>query len=302
MSQRFSKSALRNAVSKMSNPSAPQQGGAGASSRQERRAFYQSLSTLSSRYGYHNSNLTAAEAQVFSQNGEDGVIAEVLDRIGVKERFFVEFGIGKGRVGNCILLADVLSWSGLFLECDPGSFTSLSSKYRHNPRVSTLKTLVTPENVDELFTQAGCPRDVDVVSIDVDGQDYWIWEALRCVRPRIVVIEYNSGLPADEELVEPKGRAGGWDNTDYFGASIAALVRLGQSKGYTLAHQEMAGVNAFFVRDDLLDKFGEITTIARTPNYWLRGGAHPVDPYERPYTRLTTPTVEAGGGSNAEDS
>ena len=295
MSQRFGKNALRNAVSKMTNANLSHEAGVGVSSRPERRAFYQSLSTLSSRYGYHHSSLAAAEAQVFSQNGEDGVIAEILDRIGVQEQFFVEFGIGKGRVGNCVFLADVLAWSGVFIECDQSSFAALNAKYRHNQKVSTLDDLVTPENIDRLLIQAGCPVDVDIASIDVDGQDYWIWEALSCVRPRIVVIEYNSGLPADDELVEPKGRTGGWDNTDYFGASIAALVRLGRAKGYTLAHQEMAGVNAFFVRDDLRDKLGEITPTPRTPNYWLRGGRHPVDPLNRRYTRLTESPDETTG-------
>jgi hypothetical protein len=276
-------------MSNIKNMSAPHEDHAEGPRRWAGRPLYDSLGILSTRYGYHRVNLTAAEAQVFSQNGEDGVIAEILDRVGVQEQFFVEFGVGKGRVGNCLLLADVLAWSGLFIECDSPSFASLSAKYRHNARVSTVQAMVTTDNINRLFTDGGCPQDVDVVSIDVDGQDYWLWEALTCVRPRIVVIEYNSGLPADDELVEPRGRADGWDNTDYFGASIGALVRLGRAKGYTLAHQEMAGVNAFFVRDDLLDELGAITPIPRTPNYWLRGGGNPVDPYQRPYTRLTGP-------------
>jgi hypothetical protein len=112
-----------------------------------------------------------------------------------------------------------------------------------------------------------------VLVIDVDGQDYWIWEALEGYSPRVVVVEYNSGLAAPESRVEPR-TSPAWDRSDHFGASLGALRALGEAKGYRLVHCELAGVNAFFVRDELARAFVE-PPLPRGPNYGLRGHRHP---------------------------
>ena len=154
--------------------------------------------------------LDGYELRGLSQNGEDGVLAEILARIGAENRFFVEFGIESGREGNCVYLAQVAGWDGLFIEADPDLHRELSKRYAANGRVQTVQALVTPGNVEQLFADAGVPESLDILSIDVDGADYWIWEALEAYRPRIVVIEYNSALPADARLVQPRdhGRLG----------------------------------------------------------------------------------------------
>jgi hypothetical protein len=138
--------------------------------------------------------LTRWELRVFSQNGEDGVLAEIFRRIGSGGRYFVEFGIESGREGNSVYLADVDGWSGLFIEADPQMFDELQGKYRATDRVRTARSLVTPDNIERLLTEAGVPEEPDLLSIDIDGQDYWIWEAICAFRPRVVVIEYNSRL------------------------------------------------------------------------------------------------------------
>ncbi len=94
-----------------------------------------------------------------------------------------------------MFLADVLGWQGLFIEPDEASYSELAAKYAAG-RVQTVNAAVTPQNVESLFAAAGVPAEPDVLSIDVDGQDYWIWEALEAHRPRVVVIEYNAVLPA----------------------------------------------------------------------------------------------------------
>jgi len=139
--------------------------------------------------------LTRYEHRVFSQNGEDGVLAELLRRIGVVSRWFVEFGIETGVEGNCVFLADVMGWSGLFIEPQQDASKNLCRKYSANPAVHTRRALVRADNVEQLFAQAGVPREPDVLSIDVDGNDYWIWQALTTYSPRIVVIEYNAQWP-----------------------------------------------------------------------------------------------------------
>jgi hypothetical protein len=258
------------------------------------RGLYLSLAELERRGAWTEGEmgpLTRYELRCFSQNGEDGVIAEILARIGVSERFFVEFGIESGREGNCVYLADVCGWRGLFIEADPGDFGRLEAKYRRSPRVQTLEAMVTPENIERVLQDASVPAEPDVLSIDVDSQDYWIWEAISSFRPRLVVIEYNGSVSGQGALTQPRGNGAPWDGSNYMGASLDALERLAASKGYVLVHTELTGLNAFFVREDLASgRFPTNEEVPRRtlPNYFLRGVAHPPDPSRRPYLDLET--------------
>lgn len=223
-------------------------------------------------------SLTSFELRAFSQNGEDGVLAEILRRLGAPTRFFVEFGVESGREGNCVYLADVAGWRGLFLEAGDEMFRDLESKYAAQERVQTIHARVTAQNVEPLFAQAEVPAEPDVVSIDVDGQDYWIWEAVESYRPRVLVIEYNSSLDPRLRLVQPDAPGESWDGTEHYGASLGALQALGDRKDYRLVHTELSGVNAFFVRADLVgDAFPEPGEVAMrgAPNYYQRGHRHP---------------------------
>ncbi|GAB3451317.1 hypothetical protein [Actinophytocola sediminis] len=227
--------------------------------------------------------LTGHEYQLFSQNGEDGVLVEILRRIGVTDGWFVEFGVESGREGNCVALADVAGWRGLFMEADGAANHLLHQKYRWHDGVTTLHATVTPDRVGELFALGRVPEEPDVVSIDIDGGDYWVWRALTGYRPRVVVIEYNAALPPAESLVQPAD-AGPWSGTEFFGASLGALVALGQTKGYRLVHCELAGVNAFFVRADLAAPFLDQDQVQRRgPNYFLTSYGHPADDSGRQY-------------------
>jgi hypothetical protein len=246
---------------------------------------------LSRRYidgGGRPRSLTPYELKVFSQNGEDGVIAEILARIGAEAGWFVEFGSGPGAEANCVYLADVLDWSGLFIESGEAHFEALERKYAATPRVRTLQATVMPDNVERLFAEAGVPDEIDVLSIDVDGPDYWIWEALERVRPRLVVIEYNAGLDPQRRLVQPlEAASAGWDGTDYFGASLGALRVLGESKDYRLVHTDLSGSNAFFVLEGLCaDMPAPEAVPVRGPNLQYASRAHTPDPQRRPFVDL----------------
>lgn len=231
-------------------------------------------------------SLSGHELRVFSQNGEDGVLAEIFRRIGTTDGGFVEFGVETGREGNCVFLADVLGWPGLFMEADPDCCHHLRAKYQWSQLVRVDFTSVTPENVEKLFTENGVPSEPDVASIDVDGQDAWIWKALRTFRPRVVVIEYNATIDPNTTLVEPRGMQGGWQGTDFYGASLGALISVGNELGYTLVYTELAGVNAFFVRDDLAGPFAK-NVLRRGPNNFLTAIGHPEDQTDRTYDELT---------------
>lgn len=218
--------------------------------------------------------LSMSEHSVCSQNGEDGVIAEILNRIGLTNRTFVEFGAESGGEGNCVCLADHRGWSGWFLESDPLQFQQLAAKYAWSDRVRTVQSLVMARAVNELFGGLGMPPSVDVLSIDIDGADWQVWQALTVVRPRIVVIEYNSAIDPTLAVV-PQDSSAGWDGTQNFGSSLGALVAVGADKGYDLIYLESCGVNAFFLDRDIQWQ-GPVNdeVIRRTPNYFMTRKHH----------------------------
>jgi hypothetical protein len=234
--------------------------------------------------------LALCEHSVCSQNGEDGVIAEVLRRIGATDRTFVEFGVESGGEGNCVCLADHRGWSGWFLEADPHQFALLAAKYAWSDRVRTAQSMVTAAGVDELFRGLGMPATVDVMSIDIDGADWEVWRALTAVRPRLVVIEYNSAIDPALALV-PRDSGSAWDGTQNYGSSLGALVEVGAEKGYDLVYLESCGVNAFFLdREVPWDGPVNGDVVRRTPNYFMTRKHHVgFDPTLSRFTPLPPP-------------
>lgn len=172
--------------------------------------------------------------RIHSQNGEDGIIAWIFEKIGHRNRCFVEFGVGNGTVCNTRLLLE-RGWNGLWMDSAPSA----------NERIKVER--VEPDNVEALFDRYKVPHEFDLLSIDIDGMDYYVWHALRRWHPRVVVIEYNARLGPRDDIVVPYDKEWSWDQTDYFGASLAALNRLAESKGYGLVACDHRGVNAFFV-------------------------------------------------------
>jgi len=183
-------------------------------------------------------DLAPFEKRYSSQNGEDGILEALFAAIGTTNRSFVEFGVEDGSVCNTRRLRE-RGWSGL--QMDP----------RDPPAPGVSREFVTAENIESLLDKHGVPAEPDLLSIDVDGNDWWIWKAIVSRRPRVVAIEYNAGLRPPESRTIAYDPAFRWDGTDYFGASLAALASLGREKGYALAGCDSRGVNAFFVRGDL---------------------------------------------------
>ena len=196
--------------------------------------------------------------QTFSQNGEDGIIAEICRRIEAPSRNFLEIGVGNGLENNTTYLLSQ-GWRGWWLEGNIKSVSEIRSRFRRQiveGALTIVGSLVTAENVGSLLEQAQVPHQFDLLSIDIDRNTYWIWSAMRAYKPRLVVIEYNSSFPADVDWKVEYLADKQWDRTIYFGASLKALELLGRELGYSLVGCEFMGVNAFFVRDDLCaDKF-----------------------------------------------
>ena len=191
--------------------------------------------------------------KVYSQSDEDGIIQEIFKRIGTSSRTFIEFGVETGVECNTVKLL-VEGWSGLWIEAAAKYVVEIEKHFGPFLAQSKLRlsqNLITAENINTVFEQGGMSGDIDLLSIDIDYNDYWVWKALTTVKPRVVVIEYNATLRPPMSLVVPYDPTRSWDGSNYFGASLEALVRLGREKGYRVVGCNYAGANAFFVRDDL---------------------------------------------------
>ena len=112
---------------------------------------------------------------------------------------------------------------------------------------------ITAENIEQLFAKHGVPAELDLLCVDIDGNDYWAWKAITNYRARVVVVEYNPSVPPTEARVLPYDPEFVWDRTDYYGASLLALARLGEQKGYRLVACDNSGTNAFFVDKTLAE-------------------------------------------------
>ncbi len=196
----------------------------------------------------------ADEHRLSSQNGEDGVIAAIVDTLGECPHTFLEIGAGDGSEGNCVSLAEA-GWSGSFIEADRDLYRDLAQRWWGHPGVEAVRARVIAANVNDLLrSDAGILDTPTVLSLDIDGNDYWVWSSLTAVRPLVVVVEYNAHL-GYLDLVQPYDPDWVWDGTRFFGASLTALDGLARRIGYRFVYAESAGVNAFFVRDDVAGLF-----------------------------------------------
>ena len=198
--------------------------------------------------------LNRFEQRVCSQGGEDGILAEILRRVSPLSRYFVEFGCGDGENNTAALR--LRGFRGLWLDANARNVARCRRAFAWAVEATALGVAVerlTAENLETIFRREGVPSEPDVLSIDVDGNDYWLLRAaLSSYRPRVIVIEYNGYLPADLEWTVSYAPERVWRGTTYFGASLKSLEKLGQAKGYTLVGCTLAGVNAFLVRSDLV--------------------------------------------------
>lgn len=219
--------------------------------------------------------------KVYSQDDEDGAIAEIFRCIGTETCSFVEIGVGNGLECNTLYLL-LQGWSGHWIDADEKSMAHIKRRFGRflGTTLHTHARSISAENADKFLSRL-CPSGaLDLLSIDIDGNDYWVWSALASVQPRVVVIEYNAiWRPPLSVTIEynPKHK---WDGTNYFGASLSALADLGTRKGYNLVGCSFSGVNAYFVRRDLCeDHFAAPFTAENhyePPRYWMVGPAgHP---------------------------
>lgn len=200
-----------------------------------------------------------SEYRVFSQWGEDGIIDWLTTRVSVENEVFVEFGVENYTEANTRFLLMHKNWSGLIIDSSEDNIRSI--KYQDNYWRYNLKAVaafITCESINNLLKEHGVGGDIGLLSIDIDGNDYWVWKIIDAVSPRIVVVEYNSRLGSDLSVTVPYDanftREHAHHSMIYYGASLRALWKLGQQKGYELICCNSAGNNAFFVRTDVIPR------------------------------------------------
>jgi hypothetical protein len=197
--------------------------------------------------------LNSRRFHYWSQNEEDGLTLAIFAEIGAVVRRFIEFGCGSNG-GNSGFLAAELGWSGLMVDGDEAKVKMCREAFP-DPNVRVVHRWIAVENVNGMVTEQGLGGEVDFLSIDLDGNDYWIWKALTACLPRLVVMEYNSAFGPERAVAVPYrpdfDRKNYSEDNLYFGASLAGLEKLGIARGYRLIAVEPRGTNAYFLRNDV---------------------------------------------------
>lgn len=196
---------------------------------------------------------------IFSQSDEDGIIQYLVNTIQIQNKTFIEFGVEDYEESNTRFLLLNDNWRGFVLDADRAHirYVQRDSLYWQYD-LQAKHAWITRDNINELLNQAGFGEDVGLLSIDIDGNDYWIWDAIQAVRPRIVIAEYNSlfGIrPIAVPYREKFDRMTEHYSSLYYGSSLGALNHLAAKKGYLLLGSNAWGHNAFFVRKDIAGEF-----------------------------------------------
>ena len=198
--------------------------------------------------------LNRFELECMSQSGEDGILAEIFHRIGTKSKVFAEFGVEDGLQTNTGYLL-LQGWTGFWFEGDAEKLAKLqkhANKFIGANRLLAAREFFTAENAAKVFEHWNVPRDLDLLSIDIDRNTSFVWRSLSQWQPRVAVVEYNATFAPTDSWEVDYQPALSWNGTMYYGASLRKLEEIGRELGYCLVGCNLAGVNAFFVRADLV--------------------------------------------------
>lgn len=207
-----------------------------------------------------NKGLHESEFSIFSQWGDDGLIQYVINKIGLEEGFFIEFGVENYVESNTRFLMMNNNWSGLVLDGNRNNIDSIiDSEYYWKFDLKAKCEFITAENINDILLKNTENRHVDLLHIDIDGNDYWVWKAIHVIEPTIVIVEYNSVFGDDRAITIPYKRdffrtEAHYSNL-YAGSSLKALTVLAKEKGYELIGCNKAGNNAYFIHKNYSSHF-----------------------------------------------
>jgi hypothetical protein len=197
------------------------------------------------------------EFRVYSQWGEDGIIQFLIRNVEITVKVFVEFGVEDYAEANTRFLLVNDSWSGVILDGSARNIQRIrEDRLYWGYDLKAECAFITRENINDILLKNGVSGDIGLLSIDIDGNDYWVWQAITCISPRIVVCEYNSFFGPTRRVTIPYradfNQRTAHFSSAYWGASAAALTHLASTKGYALVGSNSAGNNLFFVRNDVI--------------------------------------------------
>jgi hypothetical protein len=210
-------------------------------------------------------SLKDIEFKVFSQWGDDGIIQFLISNLVIGKEIFIEFGVEDYRESNTRFLMMNNNWSGLVMDASSKNINRIrNSEYYWKYELTAVCAFIDRENINNLINSAGITGEIGLLHIDLDGNDYWIWDAIKVIYPTIVIVEYRSVFGPDRAITIPYqdsfSRNKAHFSNLYYGASLKAFCLLANNKGYGFIGCNSAGNNAYFVRRDKLnDKVKEIT-------------------------------------------
>lgn len=203
-------------------------------------------------------SLSEVEFGVFSQFGDDGIIQWLVNVLEFPHKTFVEFGVGNFRESNTRFLMMNNNWSGLVMDGSESNVAQIiNSEYFWKYELSAKAEFIDTDNINHLLASSQLGKEIGILHVDLDGNDYWIWKEINVISPIVVILEYNSVFGIDRAITIPYNK--GFDRTMahystlYWGASLRALHQLSADKGYSFIGCNSAGNNAYFVRIDKLN-------------------------------------------------
>lgn len=205
-------------------------------------------------------DFSALAKSVYAQGAEEGMLERIFERIEPRTRYCVDIGASDGlRNSNTARLMREAGWRGALYEASEYRFAKLRANWGGAGNATLVHATVLPDNVVPLLAEAGVPADLDLLNLDIDGNDWWVWRALLesgRFRPQVVVVEYNPYYEPPQRWVMKLDPAHVWDGSTYYGASLESLAALGKAHGYELLACDASGNNAFFVEAALFPRFG----------------------------------------------
>jgi hypothetical protein len=203
----------------------------------------------------HPLSLVPHGRKMFSQADEDGIIIEIFNRIGTTNKTFIEFGCGDGIENNTYALL-FQDWNGLWIDGSPKNIGKIREGLPGTIASGQLKVtqaFITRDNINELISPHIAEKEIDLLSVDIDGNDYFVWDAITCVQPRALIMEYNAKFAPPVRYCMDYDSGHMWDYTDHGGVSLKFIEEKAAAKGYALIGCSLSGANAFFVRSELAD-------------------------------------------------
>ena len=202
--------------------------------------------------------------KIFSQGNEDGLIQYLINHVEIENKTFVEFGVEDYSECNTKFLLLHNNWTGLCMDGSEDAMKKLRKRklyWQHT--IESKSAFITKDNINSLISESGFAGDIGLLSTDIDGVDYWVLDTIDCIKPRILICEFNPIFGSKEKVSVPYRddfyRTDAHYSNLYWGASLAAFVSLAKKKGFKLVCISSLGNNAFFVREDVKNSVPEVS-------------------------------------------